>query len=357
MNTPIKMSNITADTSIFNGKRIEKLEDYPRISDLEKCIKETVVGQDELIKSIATSMYNSIFMGVRCVELIIGGTGTGKTLTMENFCKEFGMAYTIENATQYTQEGYKGDSVNQMLTNLVKDAGGDFEKAENGMLIIDEIGKKTSKGRGNNDGRDISGEGVIDSLLPILSGATINIEVNNRTLPFDTSNLRIFLMDACSGLDEIKKNRLGDKSLGFIKSVSRSPVLSSEGNVYTKEDLIEYGFTPELVGRINGIHVTNPMDEDILIRILKESKNSVLLKYMNGLEKMGIKLETYPNFYNEVAGKAIRYNTGARELENIVKYSFRGLMYDIYDSEKTVKTVRIKEGITEDNTKYELICE
>jgi len=182
MNTPIKMSNITADTSIFNGKRIEKLEDYPRISDLEKCIKETVVGQDELIKSIATSMYNSIFMGVRCVELIIGGTGTGKTLTMENFCKEFGMAYTIENATQYTQEGYKGDSVNQMLTNLVKDAGGDFEKAENGMLIIDEIGKKTSKGRGNNDGRDISGEGVIDSLLPILSGATINIEVNNRKI-------------------------------------------------------------------------------------------------------------------------------------------------------------------------------
>lgn len=290
-------------SAFYEGDKSEKLEDYPRISELEECIKETVVGQDELVKSIATSMYNSIFMGIRCVELIIGGTGTGKTLTMECFCKEFGMAYTIENATQYTQEGYKGDSVNQMLTNLFKNAGGDFEKAEKGMLIIDEIGKKTSKGRGNNDGRDISGEGVIDSLLPILSGATVNIEVNDRTLPFDTSNLKIFLMDACSGIDEIKKERLGDKSLGFIKRASSSPVLSSEGNVYTKEDLIEYGFTPELVGRINGIHVTNPMNENILIRILKESKNSVLLQYMNGLEKMGIKIEPYPDFYKEVEKK------------------------------------------------------
>lgn len=162
-------------------------------------------------------------------------------------------------------------------------------------------------------------------------------------------------MDACSGIEEIKEERLGNKSIGFNKATSNKPVLSSEGQIYTKEDLIKYGFTPELVGRINGIHVTNPMTIDIFENILKKSKESVLTRYIRGFEIMGISLELYPTFYKEVAEKALGYETGARELENIVKNVFRNLMHDIYDTENPVSRVILKEGITNDNSKYEII--
>lgn len=337
-----------------NEVSVEDRELYPRISDIEECVKETVVGQDELVESIATSIYDSIFMGIRCVEFIIGGTGTGKTLTMESFGKEMGLPYTIENATQYTQEGYEGESVNLMLSNLLSISGDDSRKAENGILIIDEIGKKTSKGRGNTDSRDVSGEGVIDSLLPILSGATINIKHKNSNFPFSTKNLKIFLMDACSGLDEIKNKRLGEKSMGFNPPKIEEPLVSSEGNIYTKGDLIKYGFTPEFVGRLNGIHVANEMDKDTLVRIQRESRSSILLKYEKGLREKGINLIKYDKFYEEVAEKALAYKTGARELENIIKYSFKKLMHDVYDAEPQIRCIKLKEGITDDNTRYEI---
>lgn len=323
------------------------------IKDLEDCIKETVKGQDELIESIATSIYDSIYMGIKCVELIIGGSGTGKTLTMECFCKELGMAYTIENATQYTQEGYVGESVNKMLSNLFKNSDEDFVRAENGILIIDEIGKKTTKGRGSSDGRDISGEGVIDSLLPILSGAPMNIKVKNRDFQFNTKNLKIFLMDACSGLDEVKNKRAGKKTIGFKVDDEEEEVKSPEKCIYTKDDLIEYGFTPEFMGRINGIHMTNPMNQEILTDIIKKSNTSVFTKYSSGLKKMGIDLRVHSKFFEEVAGTVLGYTTGARELENTIKYVFKNVMHEVYNS-KDIKRIHLCDGISEDNTRYKI---
>lgn len=336
---------------------VEEFEEYPRISDIEACIKETVVGQDELIKRIATSLYNAHYMDIKCVDFIIGGSGTGKTLTMEAFCKEMGLAYTIENATQYTQEGYVGESVSRMLSNLFKNSGKDFQKAERGILIIDEIGKKTTKGRGkNNDGRDVSGEGVLDSLLPILSGSPINIKVDGKTFQFETRNLRIFLMDACSGIEEIKEKRLDEKSFGFNMRSNKdaSKALSPEKSIYTKEDLIEYGFTPEFVGRISKIHVTNPIDTEALIRIQKESKDSVFRMYERGLANMGITLITYPDFFKEVAEATLNYGTGARELANTTNYVFEGLMHAIYDYEGQINVAELREGITKDNSNFAL---
>ena len=144
----MKKENVKKEEELFMPY---DFEEYPRISDMEECIKETVIGQDELIKSIATSLYDAHYMDIKCVDFIIGGSGTGKTLTMECFCKEMGLAYTIENATQYTQEGYYGESVSRMLTNLVKNSGNNFHEAENGILVIDEIAKKTTKGKGGSD--------------------------------------------------------------------------------------------------------------------------------------------------------------------------------------------------------------
>lgn len=333
----------------------EEFEEYPRITDMEDCVKETVVGQDQLVKSIATSLYNAHYMDIQCVEFIIGGSGTGKTLTMEAFCKEMGLPYTIENATQYTQEGYHGESVSRMLANLVKNAKNNMQEAENGILVIDEIGKKTTKGRGGSDGRDVSGEGVLDSLLPILSGSPINIEVQNREMQFETKNLKVFLLDACSGLEEIRQKRLNIKSFGFSQGNKKDQniALSPEKSIYTKEDLIEYGFTPEFVGRINKIHVTNPIDVDTLVRIQLESKESIYKKYENGLRKMGIALFAYPDFFKEVAKTTLNYGTGARELVNITKYIFEELMHTIYNTARgEISAVELREGITMDNTKY-----
>lgn len=336
---------------------LDEVEALPRISDIEDCVKEVVVGQDELVRSVATSLYNAHYMNIRCVDLIIGGSGTGKTLTMEAFCKEMGLAYTIENATQYTQEGYVGESVNTMLTNLFKNAGKDFQKAENGILVIDEIGKKTTKGRGKgHDGRDISGEGVLDSLLPILSGSPMNIKVDNKEFQFETKNLKIFLMDACSGIEEIKEKRLEEKKMGFFveEKKDETKILSPEKSIYTKEDLLEYGFTPELLGRINKIHVTNPIDTTALIRIQQESKNSVFRMYERGLRNLGIKLEVYPNFFKEIAEATLNYGTGARELANTTNYVFEELMHQIYDTEDRICVAELREGVTKDNSNFAL---
>lgn len=336
---------------------LDEVEEYPRISNIEDCVKEVVVGQDELVRSIATSLYNAHYMNIRCVDFIIGGSGTGKTLTMEAFCKEMGLAYTIENATQYTQEGYVGESVNTMLSNLFKNAGKDFQRAENGILVIDEIGKKTTKGRGkSSDGRDVSGEGVLDSLLPILSGSPMNITVDKKTFQFETKNLKIFLMDACSGIEEIKEKRVEEKKMGFFvkEQKEESKILSPEKSIYTKDDLLEYGFTPELLGRINKIHVTNPIDTTTLIRIQQESKESVFRMYERGLKNLGIELKYYPNFFKEVAEATLDYGTGARELANTTNYVFEALMHEVYDTQDKIYVAELREGITKDNMKFAL---
>lgn len=336
---------------------LDEVEEYPRISDIEACVKEVVVGQDELVRSIATSLYNAHYMNIRCVDFIIGGSGTGKTLTMESFCKEMGLAYTIENATQYTQEGYVGESVNTMLSNLLENAGKDFQKAQKGILVIDEIGKKTTKGRGkSSDGRDVSGEGVLDSLLPILSGASMNITVNKRSIPFETKNLKIFLMDACSGIEEIKQKRVEEKKMGFFvkEQKEESKLLSPEKSIYTKEDLLEYGFTPELLGRINKIHVTNPIDTTTLIRIQQESKDSVFRMYERGLRNLGIELKVYEGFFKEVAEATLDYGTGARELANTTNYVFEALMHEVYDTQDRIYVAELREGITKDNSNFAL---
>lgn len=349
------MSNEIKKVESYSAFEPYQIEEYPRISDIENCIMETVVGQDELIKGIATSLYNSHYMGIKCVEFIIGGSGTGKTLTMESFCKEMELAYTIENATQYTQEGYVGESVSKMLSNLVKNSGNDFREAENGILVIDEIGKKTTKGRGaNTDGRDVSGEGVLDSLLPILSGSPMNIKFQNKEIQFETKNLKIFLMDACSGIDKIREKRLEEKTIGFRMNSKKDTEkqLSPEKSIYTKEDLIEYGYTPEFVGRITKIHVTNPIETETLIRIQKESKQSAFKKYEKGLSNMGIELQVYPDIFKEIAETTLNYGTGARELENTTNYVFQEVMHAIYDSKDKVYVAELREGITKDNSKY-----
>ena len=348
MDKEIKKDNTTV------VEKLIQLMEYPRISVLEECIKETVIGQDQLIRSIAISLYNAYYTDVPCIELIVGGPGTGKTLTMECFCKEMCLPYTIESATQYTQEGYQGESVNRMLLNLIRCAGYEIEEAQNGILIIDEIGKKTTKGRGGSDGRDVSGEGVLDSLLPILSGSPINITLNDREIQFETKNLKIFLMDACGGLEEIRQKRLGNKTFGFSADGTKESNCEQvdTNRVYTDEDLIQYGFTPEFVSRINKIHVTNPIDIDTLVRIQKESKQSIYKKYEKGLYNMGIKLEVYSGFFEEVAEAAIKYGTGARKLTDITKYVFEELMYKIYDSEEPINVAELREGITKDNTKF-----
>lgn len=335
------------------------------IDDMASIIKSTIIGQDEAVSKILLSLYCSNYLNkVPCVTLIIGPSGCGKTETITQICKYMDLAYTIETATQYTQEGYVGSSVDAMLANLIansstKDKKVDRYKAEHGILFIDEIGKKAGK---NSSDRDVSGREVLNSLLPILSGQTVNITTSRQIIQFNCSHLKIFLADAFVGLDEIREKRLNMKSIGFqsSKQISKED-FSPEKSPYTKADLIEYGLPPEFVGRINKIVVMNNMTVDVLEQIAQKSDASLYGILESNLKKIfNITLSTENNFniFEEIAKATLNFGTGARELNNTINYVFEKIFHKLFNLDKNIYYYReciLLPGITSDNSRFVLV--
>lgn len=342
------------------SEKVPREEILP-ISLLEECIKESVIGQDEAVRSVVTSIYASYHFNIPCIDLIIGGSGCGKTLLISKICKEMSLPYTIEQATQYSEEGYVGMDCCDMLAHLFSKAGENLSLAESGILAIDEICKKKKQ---EVNSRDISGEGVQNALLGILSGATIQFHLDkmSRDIPFSTENLKIFLMGAFDGLDEIREKRLQVKpSMGF--QISSQPTVDISvptlghlrSSYYTNDDLIEYGLSPEFVGRIHRIHVMNPMTTETLIRILKESRESCFLRYENALSMVrGIRLKYSDDLFHIIAKHVLASNTGARDLERVVNYIFEDIMYTVCDTSKPIKVIHLFDEIVENNTQYHI---
>lgn len=335
--------------------------DIVPISVLEECITETVIGQDEAVRSVSTSVYSAHYFNIPCVDLVIGGSGCGKTLLISKICKEMSLPYTIEQSTQYSEEGYIGMDTSDMLAHLFKNSNGDLTKAESGILAIDEICKIKKQ----CSDKDVSGAGVQDSLLGILSGATIQFHLDklSRDIPFDTKNLKIFLMGAFEGLDEIRAKRINTKpSIGFSSTPTEKVdnSIPTDGNLrskyYTNEDLINYGFSAEFVGRIRRIHILNPITVDILVRILKESNESCFLRYENSLMNAAhIKLQYSDNLMVNIAKEVLIANTGARDLERVVNYIFEDIMHTVFSCNRTIKAIHMFDNIVNDNTCYEII--
>lgn len=325
------------------ANQLKKRKRIPLIQNMERLILQYIVGQDKPVRRIITAIYRSIYLNsIKTNLLIIGKSGTGKTETLKQIAQRLKIPYTIEDATKYTKEGYYGYDVADMIENLVEAANFDIEKAQHGMLIIDEIDKKTGK-----DSSDISGVEVLKSLLKIVEGTKFTMFDGDS---FDTKNLIVVFCGAFSGIEEIKKKRLKLNVVGFKDEPIKEP--TSRG--YTKEDLVEYGMPEEFVGRIDTIVEMNPLTKQDLVQILKRSRLSIFRRYQNELRKAGIVLSYNGKLFERIAEKSLKLDTGARELSNTVNYIFEDIIYNVMSHPGKYSKCVLELDIVEDNTKYTL---
>ena len=336
----------------------KKRRRLPTIQETEKFILDTVKGQDEQVRSIVTAAYRSIkFDNIKSKVLIIGKSGTGKTEIMRQLAKKLGRVFVTEDANEFTQEGYYGRDVSEIVMDLLQEANNDIEEAQKGIIFIDEIDKKAGCA---TETRDVSGRGVLNSLLKLVEGKVMKVPApldewkdGPETYDFDTSKLIIFFAGAFDGIDAIAKKRTHSSTLGFSSNSSNGTKTGKSTLKYTKEDLIEYGFPEEFVGRIDTIVQMNELSESVLVQILETSKASAIKSYEKALKKYKIVLKYDKSLLEDIAKKAASRHTGARELMNVVNYIFDRILYEVMSFKKgQYKECILLDGVVEDNTKF-----
>ena len=346
----LRENNETQDSSTMK---------LPRIQEVEESVLTCIIGQNEPVRRIITAIYKAIvFKSIKTNLLIIGDSGTGKTETIRQILKVLNLPYTIEDATKYTQEGYYGADVEEMIYNLFENANQDIERAQNGVIVIDEIDKKA--GKGFSDERDVSGREVLNSLLKIIEGTKISIDIDKEPYiaDFDTSNLIVIFLGAFSGLEEIRKKRLNTSKAGFNLNKDTKP---KQDTKLLKQDLIRYGLPEEFVGRISTIVEMNKLTKQDLASILRNSKLSIFRAYQRELRERGISLYYSGRLFERIAEKSLLTDTGARELNNTVNYIFDRIIYEVlsnpdkYPKRKHItkyKQCRLSLDIVNNNTRY-----
>ena len=346
----LRENNETQDSSTMK---------LPRIQEVEESVLTCIIGQNEPVRQIITAIYKAIvFKSIKTNLLIIGDSGTGKTETIRQILKVLNLPYTIEDATKYTQEGYYGADVEEMIYNLFENANQDIERAQNGVIVIDEIDKKA--GKGFSDERDVSGREVLNSLLKIIEGSTIEVPTDEEpySIDFDTSNLIVIFLGAFSGLEEIRKKRLNTSKAGFNLNKDTKP---KQDTKLLKQDLIRYGLPEEFVGRISTIVEMNKLTKQDLASILRNSKLSIFRAYQRELRERGISLYYSGRLFERIAEKSLLTDTGARELNNTVNYIFDRIIYEVlsnpdkYPKRKHItkyKQCRLSLDIVNNNTRY-----
>lgn len=346
----LRENNETQDSSTMK---------LPRIQEVEESVLTSIIGQNEPVRQIITAIYKAIvFKSIKTNLLIIGDSGTGKTETIRQILKVLNLPYTIEDATKYTQEGYYGADVEEMIYNLFENANQDIERAQNGVIVIDEIDKKA--GKGFSDERDVSGREVLNSLLKIIEGTKISIDIDKEPYiaDFDTSNLIVIFLGAFSGLEEIRKKRLNTSKAGFNLNKDTKP---KQDTKLLKQDLIRYGLPEEFVGRISTIVEMNKLTKQDLASILRNSKLSIFRAYQRELRERGISLYYSGRLFERIAEKSLLTDTGARELNNTVNYIFDRIIYEVlsnpdkYPKRKHItkyKQCRLSLDIVNNNTRY-----
>lgn len=334
-----------------SGKNHQIRKKVPKIQNVEKTVLQSIIGQDRQVRQIITAIYRAInFKSIKSNVLIIGSSGTGKTETIRQVAKRLHIPYTIEDATKYTKEGYYGADVNDMIYNLIENAKKDMEKAQNGIIIIDEIDKKAG-----HEAHDVSGSEVLKSLLKIIEGTTIKIPSPDdpfaeELIDFDTKNIIIIFLGAFSGLDKIRDKRLNTNPLGFVTNNQEK----KEKGKFLKQDLVEYGMPEEFVGRIDTIIEMNKLTKQDLASILRRSKLSIFRRYQSELRGKGITLSYCDKLFDCIAEESLALDTGARELSNTVNYIFENIMYDILANPGKYSKCTLELDIVHDNTRYEL---